>query len=64
MTLPAPEGVTFKAIFSKAQTTPDGGWNLTFSVSDDEAKQVMQVSQLRDTVLQLAVIPIEAKEEY
>jgi hypothetical protein len=53
------KGITFQAIFGKATTTVDGGWNVTFAVSQEEAKQVLQLSQLRDSVLQVAVIPID-----
>lgn len=52
------QGITFQAIFNKATTTVDGAWNVTFSVSQDEAKKIVQLSTLRDTNLQLAVIPI------
>jgi hypothetical protein len=55
-------GVTLQAIFSRAVTTTDGGWNLTFSVASNEAAQVLQIAQLRDMVLQLAVIPVEIQE--
>lgn len=51
-------GVTLQAIFSKASTTVDGGWNITFAVSQDEAKAIMQLSQLREQLVQLAVVPI------
>lgn len=54
----APLGVTMTAIFCKATTTVDGGWNLTFTVSQDEAAQVMQISEFREHLLQLAVLPI------
>lgn len=50
--------VTFQAIFTKATTTTDGGWNVTFSLSQDEALKVTQLAQLRDMALQVAVVPI------
>lgn len=52
------ENVVLKAIFSKAQTTIDGGWIISFQVSQDEANQVMLLAALRDTLLQLAAVPI------
>lgn len=52
------QGITFAAIFGKATTTVDGGWNVTFQVSQDHATQLMQLSTLRDTLLQVAVIPV------
>jgi len=45
------------AIFNKATTTVDGGWNLTFSLSQDEADKVMIISQFRDCLLKLCVYP-------
>lgn len=56
------KGITLQAIFNKATTTADGGWNITFSVSQDEAAQVMQLANMRDDLLQLAVVPIELKD--
>lgn len=55
------EGITFQGIFSKATTTVDGGWNVTFAVSQDEAQAVLQLAQLRDQILQLAVLPHYAR---
>lgn len=53
-------GVTFQAYFKKALTTVDGGWDITFSVSANEGNQVLLASSLRDLLLQIAVIPVEA----
>lgn len=49
--------VTFQAIFSKATTTVDGGWNLTLSVNQEEAEKILQVSAMRDMLLQVAIVP-------
>lgn len=54
-------GITLQAAFAKATTTVDGGWNITFSVSQDEAQAVLQLSQMRDSLLQLAVIPVSVR---
>lgn len=51
-------GITLQAMFNKATTTPDGGWNITFSVNQDEAEAIMQLCQMRDTLVQLGIIPI------
>jgi len=51
------DGITFIATFGKLTTTIDGGWNITFQVSQDEAAQVLQLSEFRDTLLQVAVVP-------
>lgn len=51
-------GITFSGIFSKATTTIDGGWVISFQVDQSEAQQIIQVSQMRQSVLQVAVVPI------
>lgn len=57
------DSVTLQAILAKVQSTTDGGWRLTFDVSDSDTAAVMKVSPLRnDTLLQLAIIPID--EDY
>lgn len=56
-------GLTFAGVFTKATTTVDGGWNVTFSVSQDEAKNILSLSAMRDTLLQVAVIPVEIEDE-
>lgn len=48
-----------QVIFQGAKTTPDGGWRLTFDVSNDEATKVVQIVSLKDLLLQMAVVPIE-----
>jgi len=53
------DGITFQAIFSKATTTVDGGWNVTFAVTQDEARAILQLAQLRDTLLQVGVVHSE-----
>lgn len=51
------DGITFEAIFFKASTTIDGGWQVTFSVNQSEAEKLLQVSQYREEILQVAVVP-------
>jgi hypothetical protein len=53
------EGITFVALFSKATTTVDGGWSITFEVGQDEAIKVVQLAEFRGQALQVAVIPFE-----
>lgn len=50
------KGITFQAVFAKATTTVDGGWNVTFSVSQDEAEAILGLATLRDELLQVAVL--------
>lgn len=50
-------GITLEAILSKIATTVDGGWNITFSVGQDQVQSIMQLSELRDTNLTMALVP-------
>ena len=50
-------GITFSATFSKASTLVDGGWRVSFDVNPDDAAKLAALSQFRDRLLQLAVIP-------
>jgi hypothetical protein len=52
-------GVTFQAIFAKASTLIDGSWRISFDVNPDHAVQVMQTANLKDLVLQIAIVPVE-----
>jgi hypothetical protein len=49
--------ITFIAYFHKATTTVDGGWNVTFSVSQDEVERISMLSACRDITLQVACVP-------
>lgn len=51
------DAVTFQAIFTKATTTVDSGWNVTFSVDQSEAQAIIDLSAMRNYVLQVAVVP-------
>lgn len=53
------DGVTFTGIFNKASTTVDGGWTVSFHVSQDEAKSLLELAQMRDILMQVACVPID-----
>lgn len=57
------EGITFPAILTKAATTVDGGWNLTFSVGGDQARTVLQLCQLRDTLVQVGIVQVTDSDD-
>lgn len=57
------DGITLNAIFVRATTTSDGGWRISFDVSSDEARSVLQLSQMRDSLLQLGILPVDAYDE-
>jgi hypothetical protein len=52
------DGITFQAIFQKFTTLIDGGYRVTFDVSQNDAQKLFQLSQVRESLLQIAVIPI------
>lgn len=53
-------GIAFQATFSKATTLVDGGWRVSFDVNPDDAAKLAILSQWRDQLLQLAVVPLPA----
>lgn len=57
MTVNMNEIITLQAIFNKATTTIDGGWNITFSVDQSQAQKITEISSLRDLVLNVAITP-------
>lgn len=59
----ANEGITFQAIFQKLTTLVDGGYRITLDVSQNEAKNLFTLSQLRTSLLQVAVLPIESIDQ-
>ena len=58
----SPPQITFKALLSKATTTVDGGWRVSFDVSADEVAQIMELTKQSGKLLQVAVIPLEFNE--
>lgn len=50
------ESIAIQAIFNKATTTIDGGWNITFSVSEDQAGQITEIAALRNEPLYLVIM--------
>lgn len=53
------DNLTFTAILNKVQTTVDGGWRISFDVSQDEAEKMTEITKHRDSALMLAVVPIK-----
>jgi hypothetical protein len=51
------QAITLSALLSKVQTMVDGGWRLTFDVTEADTVAVMQLSQLRDQVLAVSIAP-------
>lgn len=57
------DGITFQAIFQKFTTLIDGGYRVSFDVSENEAKSLFQLSKMRESVLQVAIVPTESKNK-
>lgn len=53
------EGITFTAHFSKASTLIDGGWRISFDLSEKSGITAAQVAALKGQELEIAVIPFE-----
>lgn len=58
------KAVTFSAVFYKATTTVDGGWTVSFHVSQSEAENIMKLSKLRDTLVQVACVPVDTDDHF
>jgi len=54
-------GISFQAIFSKASTLVDGSWRVSFDVNANQAQELIKLSQLIGSNLQVAIIPIGGK---
>lgn len=51
--------IVFTAVINKATTLVDGGWRISFDLPADASLSVAQLSQYRDQVITLVVIPEE-----
>ena len=51
--------IVLQAVFAKATSTVDGGWNLTFALPQDEVLNIASVSALRDEALLITVMSAE-----
>jgi hypothetical protein len=59
------QGIAFSATLYQAKTDPAGGWKVTFDVPESDAQSILQLAQLRDTVLSIGVIHDDSlKMEY
>ena len=54
--------IAFKAVLNKAQTTIDGGWRVTLDVSQDEADEILKLTNFRDYVLTVGIIPFDENQ--
>lgn len=58
------EAIPLSAILSKATTTVDGGWKITFDIGEDCQAQVLKLCEHKNELLQLVVVPVDYSEEY
>jgi len=49
--------IAFNATLSKISTSIDGGWKVTLDVSQTDAEEIMKLSEHRDQLLTVAVLP-------
>ena len=54
--------ITFSATLSRLTTTLDGGWRVSFDVSQSDCDAMMALSELRDVELALAIARVGEKE--
>lgn len=55
-------GISFTATLFKIATETSGGWRVQFDIPESESESIMDLSKLREQLLQIAVIPITTKE--
>lgn len=51
-----PMKLSAEAVFQAARTTTDGGWRVSFDLSEDEAKFVTDLNRLKGHLLYLCVM--------
>lgn len=56
-------GITFLGTFYKASTLVEGGWRLSVDVDSQQASKIIQLSAIKDSLLQFAIIPVDVKEK-
>ena len=52
------EGFTFQGVLTKITTTVDGGWRITFDLPANQSNQISELSSLRESALQIGLVPI------
>lgn len=55
------DAITFQATFSKATTLVDGGWRVSFDLSESSGHKAAQIAALTGSILQIAVVPDETE---
>lgn len=56
------EGITFRAYFSKATTLIDGGWRISFDLSQGSGITAAQVAAMNGQALQIGIVPMESSD--
>lgn len=57
---PKESGITFQAILDTGRSCQSGGFKITLDLDDQSLTQFSQLLALKGTILQIAVIPIDA----
>jgi hypothetical protein len=50
------DALVFKCTFSKATTLIDGGWRVSFDLSEYDGDIVSKIAKLKDSILQIAIL--------
>lgn len=54
-------GISLSAIFKRLSSTVDGGWSLTLALDASQADELMKLTQFRETLLQVGIVPVPAQ---
>lgn len=57
------KGISFTATLYQAKTDPSGGWKITFDIPQSDSEAVLQLSEFRETILSVGVVPVETKDD-
>lgn len=56
------KGITFSSVLNKITTTIDGGWRITFDVSDSESENMTDLAMMRNRRLQIGIVDLNSPE--
>lgn len=54
--------ITFVATLAKATTLVDGGWRVSFDLSEHETQAITELVKHKDSALQIAAVPLPKEE--
>jgi hypothetical protein len=48
--------ITLEGTFTRATTTVDGGWRISFDLDERQAKEITEITKLRDKAVYICVM--------